>query len=47
MYHLLEFNQLQWLKAYIEFNIQKRIEAKKKKKKKKKMMTKKEKHGTN
>ena len=36
MYHLLEFNQLQWLKAYIELNIQKRIEAKKKKKKKKK-----------
>ena len=26
---VLEFNQLQWLKPYIEFNIQKRIEAEK------------------
>ena len=26
---VLEFSQLQWLKSYIEFNIQKRIEAEK------------------
>ena len=25
----LEFNQLQWLKPYTEFNVQKRIEAEK------------------
>ena len=25
--HVLEFNQSQWLKPYIEFNSQKRIEA--------------------
>ena len=30
------FNQSQWLKPYVEFNTQKRIEAQKKKKKKKK-----------
>ena len=40
IHHLLEFNQLQWLKPYIEFNIQKRIEAKK-------LMAKMEKYWTN
>ena len=29
MHHVLEFNQSQWLKAYVEFNTQKRIEAEK------------------
>ena len=28
-YHILEFNQSQWLKPYIEFDTQKRIEAEK------------------
>ena len=28
--HVLEFNQLQWLKPYIEFNIQKTIKVEKK-----------------
>ena len=27
IHHVLEFNQSQWLKQYVEFNIQKRIEA--------------------
>ena len=31
IHRLLEFNQLQWLKAYIEFNTQKRINAEKNK----------------
>ena len=29
IYRVLEFNQSQWLKQYVEFNTQKRIEAKK------------------
>ena len=29
MHRLLEFNQFQWLKQYVEFNTQKRIEAEK------------------
>ena len=29
MHHILEFNQSQWLKPYIEFNTQKGIEAEK------------------
>ena len=29
VHSVLEFNQLQWLKPYIEFNTQKRIEAEK------------------
>ena len=29
IYHVLEFNQSQWLKPYIEINRQKRIEAEK------------------
>ena len=29
IHHLLEFNQSQWLKPYVEFNTQKRIEAEK------------------
>ena len=28
-YHVLEFNQSQWLKLYIKFKTQKRIEAEK------------------
>ena len=27
IYRILEFNQSEWLKQYVEFNIQKRIEA--------------------
>ena len=30
IHRVLEFNQSQWLKQYIKFNAQKRIEAKKK-----------------
>ena len=30
VHRILEFNQRQWLKPYIEFNSQKRIEAEKK-----------------
>ena len=30
MHHLLEFNQSQWLKLYVEFNTEKQIEAEKK-----------------
>ena len=40
MQRVLEFNQSQWLKPYVEFNILKRIEAEK-------METKMEKHCTN
>ena len=29
LYRVLEFNQSQWLKQYVEFNTQKRIEAEK------------------
>ena len=29
IYCVLEFNQSQWLKQYVEFNTQKRIEAEK------------------
>ena len=29
MHPILEFNQLQWLKLYVEFNTQKRIETEK------------------
>ena len=29
IHHVLEFNQCQWLKQYLEFNTQKRIEAEK------------------
>ena len=29
MHRVLEFNQLQWLKQYLEFNTHKRIEAEK------------------
>ena len=36
MHRILEFNQSQWLKSYVEFNTQKRMESKKKKKKKRK-----------
>ena len=41
IHHILEFNQCEWLKPYIEFNIQKRIEVEKK------IETKIEKHCTN
>ena len=30
IYRVLEFNQFKWLKIYLEFNTQKRIEAEKK-----------------
>ena len=40
IYRVLEFNESQWLKQYVEFNTQKRIEAKK-------LMTKIEKRCTN
>ena len=30
MHHLLEFNQSQWLKLYVEFNTEKQVEAEKK-----------------
>ena len=29
IHHVIEFNQSQWLKPYVEFNTQKRIEAEK------------------
>ena len=29
MYHILELNQSQWLKQYVQFNTQKRIEVEK------------------
>ena len=29
IHHALEFNQSQWLKEYVEFNTQRRIEAEK------------------
>ena len=29
-YHVLEFNQSQWLNSYVEFNTHKRMEAEKK-----------------
>ena len=29
IYHILEFKQSQWLKPHVEFNTQKRLEAKK------------------
>ena len=32
IHRILELNQSQWLKQYVEFNTQKRLEAKKKKK---------------
>ena len=41
IHHVVRFNQSQWLKPYVEFNTQKRIEAEKK------METKIEKHCTN
>ena len=40
IHRILELNQSQWLKQYVEFNTQKRLEAKKKKKKMAKKMEK-------